>query len=163
MTDRPADPTTIHGLMESEHQWVDARFTRFLGLLDSGVLDGSPFFEASGVLHRHIYLEEEILFPELERHGLSGPVAVMALEHGEIWRNLADVAGLIRADADVERVRASLKALEELLDAHNFKEEQILYPAADEVVSPEQLPQMLDALRESQAPPGWVCRAHQPG
>ncbi|MEE9285498.1 MAG: hemerythrin domain-containing protein [Dehalococcoidia bacterium] len=155
------DGKGVHHLLESEHRWLDERFDQFQHLLDSGRVDGGPFHEAARVLHRHIYLEEEILFPRLETRGLSDPISVMAQEHREICRHLGGVEGLLERNASAEQVASMLTDLRSLLKEHNFKEEGILYPAAEGLLTEQELPEVLEALRESQPPEGWVCRAHR--
>jgi uncharacterized protein (DUF2249 family) len=93
--------------------------------------------EFSRGLRRHIGFEEEILFPEFEqRAGMppdAGPTAVMRAEHREIESLLEEIAGAIgdpSADADSPRRR-----LHEVLGAHNVKEERVLYPGTDRLLS----------------------------
>jgi uncharacterized protein (DUF2249 family)/hemerythrin superfamily protein len=91
-------------------------------------------------LQRHIRFEEELLFPLFEeRSGLSpeaGPTAVMREEHAEIRQILARIGEEIAspgAEAETARRRLSYALAE-----HNVKEEEILYPAIDEFLSPEE-------------------------
>jgi uncharacterized protein (DUF2249 family)/hemerythrin-like domain-containing protein len=88
-------------------------------------------------LRRHIGFEEEILFPEFERRaGVPrdfGPTAVMRAEHREIESLLGEIGRVIgdpSADADSPRRR-----LHEILGAHNVKEERVLYPGTDRLMS----------------------------
>ena len=86
--------------------------------------------------------EEDVLFPELERRGVrreSGPIGVMLGEH-EVGR------GHVRALAEnLERLRggdagaaASIaehaRAYSDMLQAHIYKENNVLFPMADRVV-----------------------------
>lgn len=90
-------------------------------------------------LERHIRFEEELLFPVVEeRAGFSpdaGPTAVMRFEHIEIRARLAEVeAALATSSSSPARARAQLHAI---LEDHNLKEEQLLYPLADSVLGPD--------------------------
>ena len=58
-------PETITEVLEPEHRWIDERFERFQTLLANGQVSAGPFEEAAKALHRHMYVEEEILFPEV--------------------------------------------------------------------------------------------------
>jgi regulator of cell morphogenesis and NO signaling len=89
-------------------------------------------------LQRHIRFEEELLFPLFEeRTGLgpgAGPTAVMREEHAEIRQLLTrvgDEIGSPGAEAEALRRRLSYTLAE-----HNGKEEEILYPAIDDLLSP---------------------------
>ncbi len=88
-------------------------------------------------LRRHIGFEEAVLFPEFEdRTGLfanAGPTAVMRIEHREIEAHLTEIEGTIgdpAADPDTPR-----RAMHLVLGEHNLKEERILYPGTDRVLS----------------------------
>ena len=80
---------------------------------------------------QHFTLEEEALFPVLERH-LSrdqGPLAVMHSEH-QAFRELVDALGAaVRArDVDAQRVHAA--EIIGLLRDHIMKEDHVLFPMA---------------------------------
>lgn len=88
-------------------------------------------------LRRHIRFEEELLFPEFEaRAGFppdAGPTAVMRAEHREILALLDEIGHAIGdAAAPAEQSRI---ALHEVLGGHNLKEEQVLYPGVDRLMT----------------------------
>jgi regulator of cell morphogenesis and NO signaling len=101
---------------------------------------GTQLFERfARELERHIAFEEELLFPVVEREmGLTsggGPTAVMREEHAQIKSLLGEIApGMKDPDAPVEGRRQALGAV---LQEHNMKEEQILYPMADQALGRE--------------------------
>jgi regulator of cell morphogenesis and NO signaling len=101
----------------------------------------SAWYESfSSGLRRHIAVEEEILFPLFEeRAGLfpgSGPTDVMRTEHREIVRLLGEILRTIGDPAKLpDQARA---AFHEILEEHHRKEEGMLYPALDQVVTPEE-------------------------
>jgi iron-sulfur cluster repair protein YtfE (RIC family) len=117
---------------------------------------------AIGALRRHIYLEEEFLFPLLREAepALTAPVLVMLREHAQIWDSL-DVLDQA-ADADPQAARVSLKQLTVQLLHHNLKEEKILYPRADVLLSPAAATRLRDFLDTGQLPDGWVCVKARP-
>ncbi len=153
-------PETITGVLQGEHNFVEGLFERFRAVLASGRVDGAPFEEALKILHRHIYVEEEILFPAVEAQGLGGPVAVMLQEHGEIWRLLNLIQELIVGGAPPAEVENSLTAVRGVLGEHNVKEEQILYPSADQLLAGPGLAATLQRIKEERQPESWACRAH---
>jgi iron-sulfur cluster repair protein YtfE (RIC family) len=83
----------------------------------------------------HLAREEEVLFPDFEaRTGMTGgPTAVMRAEHVQIQEALQAMAeALVRRDAD--GYLGLSETLLMLTRQHNMKEEQILYPMADQAL-----------------------------
>ncbi len=149
----------ITGALQGEHRWIDQRLERSHQGITSGHADPGPFKEAATALRRHIYLEEEVLFPLLEARGLADPLWVMVQEHGEIWRLLDRTQELIESGAGQGRIANTFKALLSLLEEHNFKEEQVLYPMADVLVGEDEVADVLERLKSAGPPSGWVCQA----
>ena len=85
--------------------------------------------EFTSVLDDHITVaEEEILFPALESaNGPMGPIQVMRHEH-EQMRVLVAQAQAAVAAKDREQFLGLSDTLMVLMQQHNMKEEQILYP-----------------------------------
>jgi iron-sulfur cluster repair protein YtfE (RIC family) len=156
-------PTTITTVLEPEHRWIDERFERFQTLLADGQVNAEPFQEAAKALHRHMYVEEEILFPEVETRGLAGPVQVMYQDHGEISRLMNVVHGLIASGASTSDLEAALAAVIRVLGEHGTKEEMVLYPTADQVLVGPEFAQLVQRVREEAVPEGWLCRALSEG
>jgi iron-sulfur cluster repair protein YtfE (RIC family) len=104
-------------------------------------------------LRRHIATEEELLFPLFEkRAGLlpdPTPTEVMRKEHEEILRLLGEILRSIGDPAKLpDQARA---AFHEILEEHHRKEEGLLYPALDVVLTPEELQELVAKV---QALPG---------
>ncbi len=155
--------STIAAVLEAEHRWIDERFAQFQQGLEEGRADAGPFGEAAAKLHRHIYLEEEMLFPHVETRGLAGPTAVMMMEHGEICQQLDAVRALLASGAEAGQILKVFGALRGLLEEHNAKEEQIFYPASDQLLTAEELAAVLAQVEDAEAPEGWLCRALRAG
>lgn len=91
----------------------------------------------------HHAKEEEYLFPSLEQAGVSkegGPVGVMLLEHQkgrEFIRGMNDaLPGVKRGDEQaVARFVRNAREYGELLLSHIDKEDNVLYPMADALLS----------------------------
>jgi len=156
-------PATITAVLEPEHRWIDERFERFRALLADGRVNADPFEEAANALHRHMYVEEEILFPEVETRGLAAPVEVMFQEHGEICRLLNIVQDLTTSGAPPADIEASLEAVLRILGEHGIKEEMVLYPTADQVLDGPEFAQLVRRIRDAVPPEGWSCRVHSKG
>lgn len=93
----------------------------------------------TATLVSHARIEDELLFPALERHlGPAGPLVVMRHEHEEIERALeAAAAAQTPADAH-EHLRRALGIAHE----HFAKEEQVLFRMAHDVLSDAELEQL---------------------
>lgn len=86
----------------------------------------------------HFAAEEEVMFPAFEAaSGMTcGPTQVMRMEHAEARELLEDLAAAAQ-EQDAEGVRGYAEALLILLQQHNMKEENILYPAAVSAAGPK--------------------------
>ena len=128
----PPDCVSLLGL---DHRRLDAVLADAKRWLASGDLQrASVRFSAfrKGLEH-YIAVEEEILFPTFEALiGASGGgrTRVMRMEHAEIRRLMAKVASNLERGGD-EGHMTPLAALTARVNAHNGKEERILYPAAE--------------------------------
>lgn len=152
------EPFKLSRVLEQEHREIDEGLLAFRSGLDEGEWRDEDLTSAAVELRRHIYLEEEFLFPELRASGLDAPVMVMVREHGEIWRALDDIDAA-RQSGDLDEARLVCGTLLETLSGHNVKEETILYPASDEVLSGDELLKLRAEIERSSLPPGWLCEA----
>jgi len=72
-----------------EHHEIDAGIEAYVNSAESDALKrAKPLLRAVAALRRHIYLEEEIVFPYLPQGMLQMPLMVMRREHGELWRRM---------------------------------------------------------------------------
>ncbi len=87
-------------------------------------------------LESHMKLEEEVLFPAFEgATGTdSGPTSVMRIEHREMLHQLDALAGAMTT-ANGDGFDGLAQSFLHTLDAHSMKEERILYPMCDRLVS----------------------------
>ena len=121
---------SLAAALEREHHEIDkgiAAFTASPG-------NPQPLTRAIQALRRHIYLEEEFLFPLLgeAEPGLRAPVFVMLREHAQIW---ATLDALEREPAPGTALLLCRQLTVRLLH-HNLKEEKILYPRAGDLLPP---------------------------
>ncbi len=81
----------------------------------------------------HFEIEETILFPafELATGIVRGPTAVMRSEHQQMRSLVFEVEQAIEAK-DAEQCQGVTDTLMIMIQQHNMKEEQILYPMADQ-------------------------------
>lgn len=81
----------------------------------------------------HFRAEEELLFPAFEQKtGIRmGPTQMMRLEHVQM-RELMSEAESALADGDEDSYVGAAETLLILMQQHNLKEENVLYPMCDE-------------------------------
>ena len=148
---------TLATALEREHREIDGGIEKYLA---GASTDGHPvpaLTRALAGLRRHIYLEEEFLFPPLRAAGMMMPIFVMLREHGELWRALDEVDRMLTdGTAQPELSNACLELLA-MLDKHNSKEEPIIYSQADGTLSEEARGELAVFLADGRMPDGWVC------
>jgi len=92
---------------------------------------------------KHHQREEEVLFPEVERRGVYGPTQVMKMEHEDLrarkrkLQELAQSPGRADFDSFKEEVGETARFIVDVLREHIFKENNILYPTALDVIDDE--------------------------
>lgn len=93
----------------------------------------------------HAQVEDDLLFPAVEaRMPPDGPAAQMRLEHEEID---AELTRLRDAETEAEGRRALATAIALARD-HFRKEEQVLFPLAEELVGREELERLCQSWAE---------------
>src|SRR5690625_1575261 len=84
------DEFSLAAAFTAEHHDIDAGIEQYLA--DTAAPDprqrAVPLQNTMAALRRHIYLEEEIVFPHLPKDALMMPLMVMRKEHGEIWQRM---------------------------------------------------------------------------
>jgi hemerythrin-like domain-containing protein len=148
---------TLGAALEREHREIDEGLAAFAEGLKSGERRVAPLLGAMQALRRHIYLEEELLFPSLRAAGMMAPVFVMIREHGEIWRAMDEVEARLGKDGDGEALMDTCQQLAAQLESHNAKEEAILYPRADQVLAGAAGAELDAFLASGEMPADWVC------
>lgn len=86
-------------------------------------------------MERHFRMEEEVLFPAFENatgmHG--GPTEVMRIEHKQLRSLLAQIGQRVES-GDLGGVLDHGDTLMMMIAQHNAKEENMLYPMADDAL-----------------------------
>ncbi|MCC8987886.1 MAG: hemerythrin domain-containing protein [Candidatus Contendobacter sp.] len=92
-----------------------------------------PLFQVA--MERHFQKEEDTLFPAFEQAtgNAMGPTRVMRLEHRQMRDALAEMSNAL-AGGDLEDYLGQAETLLILMQQHNIKEEQILYPMCDQIL-----------------------------
>lgn len=131
----------LAGFFSADHNDCNTKWVRVEELLDSGDSDAlaTAWQDFDQSTRRHLAMEEEVLFPAFEAMsgmGHSGPTVVMLQEHQQMRALLDQIAVAIDAD-DTEEALDLGDTLHMLTQQHNVKEEGMLYPMAEDVLSEE--------------------------
>jgi len=134
----------VHVLMAEHKHMVEAG----KNLLDAAkALDGSPekekefreIFEKLLGTESHYTREENVLFPYLEKHGITEPPAVMWMEHDQI-RGIKKAIGDALERSDNARLVELSQGLLEAMMSHFYKENHVLFPTAMDVIGEDEWP-----------------------
>ena len=135
---------------EQDHDRLDALFTTFQQQKRKDMAKAKEaFVEFKFGLQRHIVWEEDVLFPKWEENsGMAegGPTQVMRTEHRIIGECLEGIHQKVQAnnpDSDLEEQR-----LVDVLKSHNMKEERILYPSIDQVITDQERAELYQAMKD---------------
>ncbi|MEM3840115.1 MAG: DUF438 domain-containing protein [Candidatus Bathyarchaeia archaeon] len=149
-------PTSPIGILLEEHKMIQQIAEKLNVLVEKVQKAESPDAvagELSQLRHvadelldaeKHYLREENALFPVLERHGISEPPAIMWMEHNQLREKKNQLKALIENAAkmnfsDFKRQLGELaKAVGDMLNSHIYKENNILFPAAQRVVTEQE-------------------------
>ena len=131
--------TTIAEFMTADHKTCDDEFA----VAEEHALDGdwskaeTAFNAFRDDMARHFRMEEDALFPALlSAGGPSGPVHVMLMEHEQIKELLEQMAVAV-TQKNAEKYGGLSETLLIVMQQHNHKEENILYPITDQILAAE--------------------------
>jgi len=147
--------TTLQAALEKEHRQIDGGIAQFI----KQPTNPEPLRHSIAALRRHIYLEEDFLFPPLREAGLVMPILVMIREHGDIWKAMDGAEKLLTENANVDALIEVCNVLLQLQEQHNAKEEPIIYSQADLKLSFDLAARLQAYIESSTLPEGWVCQA----
>lgn len=125
----------IANVLTSDHRACDQR----LATTENAVsrkdwsLARSAFADFQAAMLAHFDAEESILFPQFEqRTGISrGPTHVMRSEHVQMRQLLVAAKAALDAN-DVDDYGGHVETLLIMMQQHNVKEENVLYPMCDQ-------------------------------
>ena len=158
---------SISAALIREHHEIDAGVEQFVARIeelgqtpsDDQIREAAALLaDALSALRRHIYLEEEFVFPSLSDPSLQMAMLVMYREHGQIWRLMDQAQNQIAGHGAAVDVMATCKTMLAELERHNAKEEPIIYPHTDADLSREKQEQLARFLESGEMPAGWTCR-----
>lgn len=110
-------------------------------------------------VEKHNVREENVLFPHLEKHGISEPPAVMWAEHNELKEKKKQLLKLSKipskiAFKDFAKQLTDIGGyITEALSSHVYKENHILYPAALQTIDDDEWREIREQCDEL----GYCC------
>ena len=128
---------TILEFLGGDHRTCDALFASAedaVGQKNWGGA-GTLFEQFHASMKHHLAMEESILFPAFEAHtgNTMGPTQVMRMEHEQMRGLMQEMAHAV-AKTDYEGYLGLSETLNMLMQQHNLKEENMLYPMSDRVL-----------------------------
>lgn len=130
--------TTILDFLGSDHRACDDLFAA----AEENVaqrnwdLGGTLFDQFYKAMERHFAMEEDVLFPAFEAKtgNAMGPTQVMRMEHAQMRALMDDMKAAVAAGNSTDYLGLS-ETLNMLVQQHNLKEENMLYPMADRALA----------------------------
>ncbi len=141
--------TTILEFMSVDHDRLDNKIRMYSieKLVDIERAE-SIFLSFKNELERHIIWEEDILFPVFEKKtGIKdgGPTSVMRMEHNQIKNHLQEIKRKLHTKKIQDPCKEEV-VLFKVLESHNQKEENILYPGIDNLTNEQEKEQMIKQM-----------------
>ena len=141
---------TIKDFLLADHRRCDEIFAEMENRANNSLSDAKSITqEFIQETEKHFQMEERVMFVEFEtKTGMTqGPTAMMRQEHTQIRGLMAQLLDAIEAD-DKNKFFGLTETLMILLQQHNMKEEQMLYPMAQQHLSAEsqRIVAMMDSL-----------------
>jgi iron-sulfur cluster repair protein YtfE (RIC family) len=141
--------STLTDSLVQDHRDCDQAFSQAENLLAIGeqaaAIKAFDHFVAES--ERHFIREEQVLFPEFEQvTGQSmGPTAVMREEHKHMRQLFQEMTACLRG-RDRDAFLGLGETLFILLQQHNGKEEQVLYPMSERLLA-DRATELVDRFR----------------
>lgn len=146
-----AHPVSI---LMKEHE-IMLEMGQKLKKLAEEVKNYSSFDDAEGILseiesivekfrkaENHYLREENVLFPYLEKHGITQPPAIMWMEHDQIRAIKKELFAAVKEKKDPSsfggRLLKIATTLHDMINSHFFKENNVLFPTGMKVISEEE-------------------------
>ena len=144
---------TIKEYLGADHKRCDDLFAQAETSASQGQWEDAIkyFQDFHDGLERHLQMEETILFPEFERipGNTAGPTSMMRMEHQQM-RLVTERMSYAVGQHDEDDFLGHAETLNILMQQHNLKEENILYPMIDNVLQQGRA-EVLEAMDSLQA------------
>ncbi|PHS58148.1 MAG: hemerythrin HHE cation-binding protein [Sulfurimonas sp.] len=129
--------STIKEYLSLGHSHCDELFANMEDAVAKDVNTSiEAYLEFADETERHFQMEERIMFLEFETKTgmIEGPTAMMRHEHTQMRKLIGDIKVSIE-DKNKDKFFGNSETLMILMQQHNMKEEQMLYPMAQQHLS----------------------------
>nr|MDO8062485.1 DUF438 domain-containing protein [Candidatus Freyrarchaeum guaymaensis] len=159
------------GILVEEHR-ILLKMANELGRLAGSIRKAEDKDQVGDVINRlsrlseelldaknHYLREENVLFPVLEKHGVTEPPAIMWMEHDQIRRKKKELHELVSKFQETslqdfkEQLSRHSEELSAFLSSHFFKENNLLFPVALRVITDGEW----NGIREGFDEIGYCC------
>jgi len=131
--------------LKSDHQNILAHLADLEATINQPVINHDKVEEflhfTETFAEPHHQKEEQVLFPALEKKGIpneGGPIGMMLMEHAAKRDYLAKMREALPENDEI-KLKKNTQAMISLLRDHIYKEDNILYPCAQDVLTEEEL------------------------
>lgn len=128
---------SITELLSLDHERCDAMFERIAAAVATGNSQQAQaaFGKFNDAMQHHFAIEEAVLFPAFEQLDGSdlGLTLHMRLEHEQMHELISEMQAALNSGSPAS-CNAPLATLSPLMQQHNLKEEQLLYPLLDQAL-----------------------------
>lgn len=146
--------TSIRSFMTDDHRHCDDLFVEAEQAIGKNNLEAAraAFEHFHTAILAHFDTEEKTLFPTFEaKTGMTmGPTQVMRMEHVQMRLLMDDAVNALNA-GNIDDYLGQAETLLIMMQQHNMKEENMLYPMCDQHLSAE-LPEILQRLEVELSP-----------
>lgn len=144
--------TTILDFLGSDHRACDDLFAAAEENVAKRNWEhgGKLFDQFCKAMERHFAMEEDVLFPAFEAKSgnTMGPTQVMRMEHAQMRTLMNDMKTAVATGNSTDYLGLS-ETLKVIMQQHNLKEENMLYPMSDRVLA-ESRAAVLDGMEALQ-------------
>lgn len=152
--------SSISDFFEKDHDRVDVLFRDYLNLKHANFAEAKKNFVAfKHGLEKHIAWEKDFLFPLFQNKTgiIEGPILVLEEEHRQILRMLQQINLRIqRNDISSNRSEHDLIVI---LGHHTVKEENVLYPVLDHLLTVDEKADLFLKMQNSPENTTDICCA----
>ena len=130
---------SIKGFLTQDHRDIDEFFTSMENQANDDIKSAKDaYVKFAFELEKHLQMEEKVMFLEFENAtGMTqGPTQMMRMEHNQMRELVAQMQNALNAE-DKNMFFSISETLMMLMQQHNMKEEQMLYPMAEQHLNPQ--------------------------
>jgi hemerythrin-like domain-containing protein len=124
----------ITDTMAADHRRCDQLFAQAEETVSKSNWDAgsAQFNQFHAAMEHHFSMEEDVLFPTFEQATgqTAGPTQMMRMEHTQMRQLFSDMAQAVE-NRDKDGYLGLSETLMMIMQQHNMKEEQMLYPMTD--------------------------------